>query len=119
MALRLSTKRISPLDLNPNLTIGVSFPLNEVNLHQGTKNTKTQIKTNLINLLLTEPGERLHLPNYGVGLKKLLFQQNINTVALNNNINHQIQYYLPQITLIDTESDFVESENLLYIKIIL
>ena len=30
-------KRISPLDLNKNVTIGVAFPLDETNMFKGTK----------------------------------------------------------------------------------
>ena len=71
-------RRISPLDRNKNVTIGVAFPLDETNKFKGTKSIREQIKANLINLLLTVPGERVNLPNFGVGLKTLLFEQNIN-----------------------------------------
>ena len=110
-------KRISPLDINKNVTIGVAFPLDNVNMFKGTRTVKEQVKTNLINLLLTEPGERLYTPNYGVGLKKLIFQNDIDLPNLNNNINQQIQLFLPQISLINTFTEFIENENTLYIKI--
>ena len=117
MALRLSNKRISPLDLNPNLTIGVSFPLNSANLHQGTKNTKTQIKTNLINILLTEPGERLHLPNYGVGLKNLLFEQQIDLPILKEQIIKTTARYIPNIKIMDVQTGMANEGDTVYIKI--
>ena len=53
-----STKRINPLDLNKNVTVGVAFPLDDVNLFQGTQTVKEQIKSNLINVLLTDKGEQ-------------------------------------------------------------
>ena len=112
------TKRINPLDINNNVTIGVAFPLDETNMFKGTETLEAQTQANLINLLLTEPGERLYIPEYGIGLKKLLFSQEINLDALNSTINQKIQFYLPEITLIDTETDFVENEHLLYLKII-
>ena len=65
-------RRVNPLDLNKNVTIGVAFPLDETNMFSGTETIQEQSKANLINLLLTEPGERINLPNYGVGIKKLL-----------------------------------------------
>jgi len=111
-------RRINPLDINKDITLGVSFPLNEKSLSQGTRTTKEQAKTNLVNLLLTEPGERLHLPTYGVGIKKLLFSQVTDSKTLNNAINKQINTYIPQINLIDSISDFSEADYLLYIKII-
>ena len=68
-------RRVNPLDLNKNVTIGVAFPLDETNMFSGTETIQEQSKANLINLLLTEPGERINLPNYGVGIKKLLFEE--------------------------------------------
>ena len=95
-------RRINPLDSNKNVRIGVAFPLNETNLFQGTQTFKEQVKTNLINVLLTEPGERINEPNFGVGLKGLLFEQNVNKEGLDDVINQQINFYIPQIELVET-----------------
>lgn len=38
------------------------------------------IKSDLLILLLTSPGERIMLPSYGTGLRQLLFQQNNSAV---------------------------------------
>ena len=113
-----STRRKNPLDLDKNVTIGVALPLDETNMFSGTETIKEQVKANLLNLLLTKPGERINEPNFGVGIKYYLFEQNINTESLNENINEQIDYYIPEISLIDTVVDFIENEQLLYIKII-
>ena len=66
-----SSKRINPLDLDKNVEIGIAFPLDENNMFKGTENVRDQIKSNLLNLLLTYPGERINLPTFGIGLKKL------------------------------------------------
>ena len=95
-------RRINPLDSNKNVRIGVAFPLNETNLFQGTQTFKEQVKTNLINVLLTEPGERINEPNFGVGLRGLLFEQNINKEGLDDVINQQVNFYIPQIELVET-----------------
>ena len=110
-------RRINPLDINKNVTIGVAFPLDEVNIFKGTQTVKEQVKTNLINLLLTEPGERLYTPNYGVGLKGLLFEPNIDQENLNSKINQQINFYIPEISLIDSKVNYIEDEHKLYITI--
>ena len=73
-----SIKKISPLDINKNVRVGVAFPLNDVNIFKGTKTVKEQVKSNLINVLLTEPGERINIPNFGVGLKNLYLLTNNN-----------------------------------------
>ena len=81
MAIARSVRRINPLDANKNIaTIGVALPLDSTNLFQGTPTTREQVKTNLLNLILTEKGERLMHPNYGLGVKNLLFEQGIDTL---------------------------------------
>ena len=117
MAYIRENRKINPLDINSKVTIGVAFPLNETNLFKGTKTVKEQIKTNLINLLLTEPGERLYEPNYGVGLKGLLFEPNIDQENLNSRINQQINFYIPEISLIESKINYIEDEHKLYINV--
>ena len=112
-----STRRISPLDINKNVSIGVAFPLDDNNMFKGTQTLKEQVKSNLLNLLLTEQGERVNEPNFGVGLKHHLFEQNIDIDSLNTEINAQINFYIPEISLIDTDINFLEDEHLLFIKI--
>ncbi len=46
------------------------------------------IKGDLLQLILTNPGERVMLPNYGTPLRKYLFEQN--TEALVNNVKQDI-----------------------------
>ena len=110
-------RRISPLDINKNVTIGVAFPLNDVNMFKGTQTIKEQVKSNLINLLLTEPGERVNEPNFGVGLKGLLFEQNPDIEFLKEKINNQIEFYIPLISLSDVNVNFESDEYSLYIII--
>jgi phage baseplate assembly protein W len=113
-----SIRRISPLDVNKNVRVGVAFPLDEVNLFDGTQTIKEQVKSNLINVLLTEAGERVNEPNFGVGLKSLLFESNVNTEELNERVNQQINIYVPEITLLDTVVDSIPDEYKLFIKIV-
>jgi|TARA_R100000149_G_C5874577_1_gene138328 phage baseplate assembly protein W len=113
-----SIRRISPLDVNKNVRVGVAFPLDDVNLFDGTQTIKEQVKSNLINVLLTEAGERVNEPNFGVGLKNLLFESNVNVGELNEKINQQINVYVPEITLLDTIVDTIPDEYKLFIKIV-
>ena len=106
-----NTRKINPLDINNNVRIGVSFPLNEVNMTSGTLTTKEQIKTNLINLLLTVPGERINTPNYGIGLKNLVFESSVDENTLLENINTQTSFFMPEISV---ESAEIERELDLY-----
>ena len=110
-------KRKNPLDENKNVTIGVAFPLDSTNMFTGTPTTKEQVKTNLINLLLTRKGERVNHPEYGVALQDYLFENEINTELLFEEIFNQIQFYIPEITLVDTDIDFIPDEHTLNIKV--
>jgi phage baseplate assembly protein W len=117
MAIINGNRRINPLDINQNATIGIAFPLNDVNMFKGTQTVKEQVKSNLINLLLTEQGESVNEPNFGVGLKKLLFEQNINKENLEEKINFQIGFYIPEISLLSVSVGSIDDENKVYLTI--
>jgi len=111
MPILQSAKRKNLLNLNKNVTIGVTFPLDEKNMFQGTTSVLDQIKSNLLNVLLTYPGERINLPNFGVGLKQLIFEQKIDLESLKNNIQSQINRYVPDIKLKGIRSETSENEH--------
>ena len=102
MPLIQDIKRINPLDFNNNARIGVAFPLNDVNMTSGTLTTKEQLKSNFLNLLLTVPGERINHPTYGIGLKGQLFENSIDEITLQENINGQLAFWIPEITVTDS-----------------
>lgn len=112
-----SKRQINPLSINSNTTIGVAFPLDDINMFSGTQTFKEQVKSNLLNVLLTDRGERVNQPQFGIGLKNLLFEQNINEEGLKEKISHQIGIFIPEIELVDLQSQFVDAENLLYLSI--
>ena len=79
-------QQIDPLDLTPSTGVGVSLPFNGPGVFNTNYTTKDQTKSNLVNLVLTEPGERAYKPFFGVGLNSLLFEQNINEEDLKERI---------------------------------
>ena len=111
------TKRKNPLDINQNVTIGVAFPLDETNMFTGTLTTKEQVKSNLLNLLLTKKGERVNVPGFGIGLQEFLFEQEVDNNSLYEEIYTQIQIYIPEITLLDANINFDPDKHTLTIKI--
>jgi phage baseplate assembly protein W len=61
----------------PQKFLGVSYPITRH--HRGyfhTQGTVEQIKSDLLILLLTYPGERVMLPDFGTPLKDLVFEPN-------------------------------------------
>jgi len=84
------TQQIDPLDLTPSTGVGVSLPFNGPGVFNTNYSTKDQTKSNLVNLVLTEPGERVYKPFFGVGLNSLLFEQNINKDDLQERIQEAV-----------------------------
>jgi len=66
---------------------------------------KDQINYYLKSLLLTNKGENLSDPIYGVGIRNYLFEQNTPDVAgtLESEIRRQIRIYLPYLTIQNVE----------------
>jgi phage baseplate assembly protein W len=110
-------RRISPLNLNKNVTIGVAFPLDQKNMFKGTETVQEQNKANLINLLLTYPGERINLPDYGIGLKNLLFEQQVDLENLKENIQQQALIHIPSIQIQDIQTGLSEDEHTIFISL--
>jgi phage baseplate assembly protein W len=65
------------------------------------KTIKTVIKQNLKMLILTEPGERIMEPEFGVGMKRYLFQNFSDDVysEIDSRIREQVAEYLPDVAI--------------------
>jgi len=95
------TIRVNPLDLQKNIAIGVSLPFNGPGVFNSTYTTKDQVKSNLLNLLLTDIGERVMNPTFGCNLKRFLFEgiTEDNIELLTNNLLESIYLFVPEITI--------------------
>jgi phage baseplate assembly protein W len=102
-------------DLNPKQGIGLDLPFEGNKLFDVNYLTKDQVKANLLNLFLTDPGERLQNPSFGIGLRKLLFENDINEGRIRSLIENQIQVHIPDVVIDGIELDLIEDENRLNI----
>ena len=95
------TIRVNPLDLQKNIAIGVSLPFNGSGVFNSTFTTKDQIKSNLVNLLLTDIGERVMNPGFGCNLQRFLFEGIIddNLDLLVENLANSISIFIPEVTV--------------------
>jgi phage baseplate assembly protein W len=94
------TIRVNPLDLQKNIAIGVSLPFNGPSgPFNSTYSTKDQIKSNLINLVLTNKGERVFNPEFGMDLRKLLFEGMTEDIVpvIQDIITSNINMFIPEI----------------------
>lgn len=86
---------------------------------EDVENTKELVLFHLKNLLLTNPGEKISDPEYGVGLRRFLFEQlNFETVGeIEDRITSQIGQKLSYIDLSEVLVTPFEDINKLQIKI--
>ena len=94
---------IDPLDLKENdkVAIGVTLPFDGYAVFNQSFTTKEQVKSNLINLMLTSPGERLMNPNFGIGIRDLIFENVIDQESLQNRIIDSALEYIPEVEILN------------------
>ena len=118
MPITNSSIQINPLDLNKNIAIGVVFPLMNGGNFQQSLTIKEQVKSNIINVLLTEKGERIYQPNLGCGLKTILFENNVDSNQIKDLIHYQLQTYVPEIVIEEVEVNTDLDRHIILIKLI-
>ena len=92
---------INTNNLNPNLGLGISLYFSGPGLFNSTYSTQEAIKANLVNYMLTSPGEIPLNPSFGGGLREFLFEQ-INDGNLNNikiNVQDKIAEVFPMVVI--------------------
>ena len=108
------TIRVNPLDLQGNIAIGVSLPFNgPAGPFNSTYSTQTQIKSNLLNLLLTNKGERVFNPEFGCDLGRALFEginENI-TDTITDLINTNVAIFVPEVQVTNVVVDLNTPDN--------
>ena len=108
------TVRVNPLDLQGNIAIGVSLPFNGPSgPFNSTYSTQTQIKSNLLNLLLTNKGERVFNPEFGADLGTALFEGiNENIVdTIIDLINTNVEIFVPEVQIKNVIVDINTPDN--------
>lgn len=69
-----------------------------------TKTFAENTQQNFKNLVLTSPGEKIMDPDFGVGIRRFLFEQREDIVPeLTSRIYEQAAIYMPYIDIIDIE----------------
>jgi len=110
---------INPIDLpeNEQVAVGIRFPFNNEGVFFSTYTTKEQVKSNLINLLMTDRGERINELEFGVGVRRLVFEQDIDKESLRIRIEEGIERYIPGIQLQNLQINKPINEHTLTIKL--
>tara|TARA_R110000803_G_scaffold14714_3_gene40914 strand:+ start:3338 stop:3745 length:408 start_codon:yes stop_codon:yes gene_type:complete len=102
-----------PIDSVGRKAVGFGFPLNGPAVFVPTYTTREQTKSNLINYLLTNRGERVFNPTFGANLRNLLFENVLDrtTDELQERIQNDINSYFPQVEIKEIKFDNEPDRN--------
>ena len=92
---------------------GIGFDFGKsINGFFSTSADKKLVKENMQQILLTNPGERIMLPDFGVGLRRYVFEMNDEQLAtvIREKIVAQIAKYEPLADIIDIQFKMIDNE---------
>lgn len=88
-------------DTKTNTPVGLKIPFSSPGVFSVVFSTKEQLKYNLINLVLTEKGERIENPNFGTNIRKFLFENYSDNIKdrITEDIIASVNLYLPEVII--------------------
>ena len=94
-------RQIFATDFQPDVAIGLDLPFNANGVFRSTYQSKDAVKVNLVNYLLTNPGERIANPSFGAGLRSFVFEQitDGNLEFLEDKLTEDINNNIPNVNL--------------------
>jgi phage baseplate assembly protein W len=95
--------------------IGIQVQFQDSGVFKSTYTTKQQVKNQLINYILTNPGERFFNPSFGSGIKALLFEQTNDLTQLEEQISIGISNNVENIRVNSVNA--TQNNNEIYINI--
>ncbi len=115
--------QVNPIDAELNVALGLDLPMSTANGTGFKQNYLTidQAVANAKNLLRTEPGERVMLPQFGCGLRRTLFEQLTDQalVELDNRIRNNFATFLPYIFINELQITPKPDDNKLLVKLVI
>jgi len=97
--------------------IGIGIQFMENGVFTSTYTTTSQTKNQLINYILTNPGERFFNPGFGSGIRALLFEPNTDLDVISDNLKEGIELYVQNIIVKDVITTSNTDSNTIFIKI--
>ncbi len=98
------------VDLDPDMKVGLTLPLGRSSqgFFNQSRTTLEQVKHNIINLLLTYPGERPGEPELGSRLREIVFEPMDDDISekIEEEINSVVERWLPYITIGSIDVNF-------------
>lgn len=112
-------RRIEPLDLQPRTAIGVALPFSGQAVFNSTYQSKDAIRANIINFFLTGRRERVFNPDFGAGLRDLLFEQitQDRIDQIDSRIRESMEIYFPRVVITQLNLTPFPDQNLVSFKL--
>ena len=84
-----------------SISVRLPLTLDDSDGYGMIKKIRNVIKQNLKMLILTEPGERVMEPEFGVGMRRFLFENSSDSVysQIDKRIREQVRIYIPDISI--------------------
>ena len=111
-------RSVREIDRNDDKYVGIRFPLGHSSegFFYRTKTVQEQAKSNLRNLLLTTPGERVFQPTFGSRLKSIVFEQGQDIPnRIEEAIRNAADNFLPYINIINVFT--IQEQNQVNVQI--
>jgi phage baseplate assembly protein W len=116
--LKRPTYTLNPQDVGQKRGIGISVLFNNgTNVFNQTFTTKDQVKSNLINYILTNKGERFFDPTFGGDLRASLFDPDSSFDNITARLEQEIYAYVPNIIIRNIGIKKYSDENLVNITL--
>lgn len=106
MAVELGRRVVKDDQTFNDYAIGITLPIQRSNVYFAQAfESREQVRTNILNLLLTKKRERVMQPEFGSGLHELVFDFNDDTLAnqIESVIEDAIALWLPYVSVTDIE----------------
>ena len=115
MAIRIPNQ--NPLNINQRVAVGVSIPFNSPSVFTSTYTTVDQIKSNIINYILTNTGERVLNPTFGSNIIAQLFGQITPDLlsALEMKLTNDMKKYFPTVRIDKLSLSPIYEENSIHL----
>ena len=93
--------QIYPSNFTPDVGNGINLPFNNEAVFSSNYTYKQSVKYNLLNWLLTNPGERRYFPSFGFGFRSFIFEQiNSNNLdLLKERLSDEITTMFPTVVV--------------------
>ena len=101
------------VDTTENTRQGISFPVGADGSLFSKSSGNALIRNQITQLFFTAPGERVMIPDFGLDLKKYLFEQldDLLIESMTKEIQDQFRLYIPNAELLDLRVIPVEGDN--------